>query len=180
MIREVPFMRSKIEGWITEKEYEYLKKASYGKDCLEIGSYRGLSSSAIAHSANSLICIDTFQCNKRNGQEQTGELKSLKPFLKNTRKFSNIITIIAKSENVAQFISDLSLDFIFVDGGHDYESVKSDILNYWPKLKNGGIMAVHDYGNLKWPEVRKATDDSNIKITLHIDTIAVAKKVNDT
>ena len=35
-------------------------------------------------------------------------------------------------------------DFIFVDGGHDYETVNSDYQLYYPMLKKGGLMAFHD------------------------------------
>lgn len=36
------------------------------------------------------------------------------------------------------------LDFVFVDGDHSYEGVKKDFETYAPKLKRGGIIALHD------------------------------------
>jgi len=36
------------------------------------------------------------------------------------------------------------LDFIYIDGNHEYEYVKKDIEMYWHKIKDGGIMAGHD------------------------------------
>ncbi len=36
-------------------------------------------------------------------------------------------------------------DFILVDGDHTYEGVRQDVLNYYPLLAPGGIMAFHDY-----------------------------------
>ena len=36
-------------------------------------------------------------------------------------------------------------DFIYVDARHDFKGVWEDMVNYWPKLKVGGIMAGHDY-----------------------------------
>ncbi len=35
-------------------------------------------------------------------------------------------------------------DFIFVDGGHEYQAVAADFRNYFPYLRQGGIMAFHD------------------------------------
>ena len=35
-------------------------------------------------------------------------------------------------------------DAVFIDGNHSYEYVKKDLENYWPKVKSGGIVALHD------------------------------------
>lgn len=37
-----------------------------------------------------------------------------------------------------------TLDWLFIDGGHDYETVKSDWNNYSPLVKKGGVIALHD------------------------------------
>lgn len=39
---------------------------------------------------------------------------------------------------------DKSLDFVFIDAAHDYESVKKDIITWTPKLKDNGVLAGHD------------------------------------
>ena len=50
-----------------------------------------------------------------------------------------------------------NLDFVFIDGHHRYEQVKRDISNYFKKVKKGGIIAGHDYGQV--PEVTQAVDE---------------------
>lgn len=53
------------------------------------------------------------------------------------------------------------VDFLFIDGGHDYEHVKSDFLNYGPLVRSGGLIVLHDiihssYGVYKlWSEFRR-------------------------
>ena len=37
------------------------------------------------------------------------------------------------------------VDFVYIDGLHDYESVKEDIHDWFPKLHSGGILCGHDY-----------------------------------
>lgn len=37
------------------------------------------------------------------------------------------------------------LDLILIDGGHEYEEAKGDILGWLPHVRDGGFMAVHDY-----------------------------------
>tara|TARA_A100001515_G_scaffold144987_1_gene151167 strand:+ start:2178 stop:2837 length:660 start_codon:yes stop_codon:yes gene_type:complete len=44
---------------------------------------------------------------------------------------------------VHEQITDL-YDAVFIDGNHSYEYVKKDLENYWHKVKDGGIIALHD------------------------------------
>lgn len=37
-----------------------------------------------------------------------------------------------------------TMDFIYVDARHDYCGVKEDMELYWPKLRDGGIIAVRN------------------------------------
>ena len=37
------------------------------------------------------------------------------------------------------------LDFIYIDGNHSYEGVKTDIELYYPKLRKGGLLMGDDY-----------------------------------
>lgn len=39
------------------------------------------------------------------------------------------------------------LDFVYIDGNHAEDFVKSDIEKYWPLIKNGGILGGHDFYN---------------------------------
>jgi hypothetical protein len=48
-----------------------------------------------------------------------------------------------------------SIDVIFIDALHDYESVKQDISLWWPRVRPGGYLCGHDY-NHKWPGVMRA------------------------
>ena len=67
-------------------------------------------------------------------------------FLKNIEPVKHIINPIKElSWDGAKHYEDKSLDFIFIDAAHDYESVKKDINAWFPKLKPTGIIAGHDY-----------------------------------
>jgi len=71
-------------------------------------------------------------------------------------KFKDKIVWIEKfSDDAIKDIPD-ELDFVYIDGNHNYEYVKSDMENYYPKLRKGGILAGHDYDDPRHPGVTKA------------------------
>ena len=48
-------------------------------------------------------------------------------------------------QEAARRISDHTLDFVYLDARHDYESVRDDLVDWFPKIRAGGILAGHDY-----------------------------------
>lgn len=67
-----------------------------------------------------------------------------------------------RSEHAAHRFEDDTLDFVFLDGDHSPEAVTMDSVRWWAKLKPGGLMFWHDYGNNQgeWTMgVQKAVDD---------------------
>ncbi len=115
---------------------------------VEIGSYIGASSLLIAKGLNDnsiLYCIDTWQ----NDAMTEGNWDSYKVFLENTKSVKNKITTIRKTSVEAGNNFNKMIDFIFIDGDHSYEGVKKDVDIWFPKLKSGGIVVMHDIG---WAE----------------------------
>lgn len=49
------------------------------------------------------------------------------------------------TKDAAPTIPNSSVDFVYVDARHDFCGAIKDIELYWPKLREGGIMAGHDY-----------------------------------
>lgn len=44
-------------------------------------------------------------------------------------------------------VETLQLDFIYLDGAHDYVNVKKELQLLWKNVRPGGVMAGHDYCN---------------------------------
>jgi hypothetical protein len=62
------------------------------------------------------------------------------------KPFGNRSKIIRKTSLDASLdFEDNSLDFVYLDGRHNYEGVKEDIELWFGKVKKGGILAGHDY-----------------------------------
>jgi len=85
---------------------------------------------------------DTTNCS------QLGQDNRYNFVVKRLGKFGDRAVIIRKDsiESLEDF-SDRYFDFIYIDANHAYEYVKKDIINWYPKLKVGGVFAGHDYMN---------------------------------
>lgn len=160
-----------VEGFLHCNELDQLVLHAAGKDCLEVGSFKGLSAWGMAFSAKSLMCVDTFKANSA-GQEQMQNYTTFDDFRRSVSRYNNVKWFPGTSAEAAASLTD-TYDFIFIDAMHTYEEVKKDIERWWPKLRSGGIFAFHDYNHHSFPGVKQAVDEifgvipeSNICITL--------------
>ena len=72
------------------------------------------------------------------------------------------------TDDVVVGFIDASLDLIFIDADHTYDSVSKDILNWRPKLRRGGFLTGHD---IDWPGVKKAVDEHIINYDIGPDNV---------
>jgi hypothetical protein len=67
------------------------------------------------------------------------------------------------SVDAAAQLPDHSLDFVYIDAMHDYDSVKEDLEAWYGKVRPGGILAGHDYQDEDLPHevcrVKSAVDE---------------------
>jgi len=135
-------------------EYVYNHQVNQAKDgavFVEIGSFRGKSSSYMAvEIANSgkkigFICVDPMvltshyieDAAKSSDWDGYGE----DTFHKNMEPVKDYYILLkTTSEEAAKQFKNNSIDFIMIDGDHEYEAVKADILNFYPKMKDGAEM----------------------------------------
>jgi len=88
----------------------------------------------------------------------------LEIFKNNTHSVANKIKMLkSKSVDAAKDFNQ-EIDFMFIDGDHSYEGVKADIDAWFPKLKSGGIIILHDIG---WAEGVIRVVDEEIKQNLN-------------
>lgn len=84
------------------------------------------------------------------GIDYYGEcLRNLSPILDKIK--------IIKNDSVSESINynDEYFDVVYIDASHEYEYVKKDIISWYPKVKNGGIICGDDY-HPGWPGVVEA------------------------
>ena len=76
------------------------------------------------------------------------------------RKFKNNVHLIkGNSNNVLKKIDMSKIDYVFLDGGHDYETVKNDLNNCSEVIENNGTILCDDYNLSYAPGVKKAIDE---------------------
>ncbi len=141
------------EDWFTYPEVyqQMVQRFPSGSTFVEIGSWKGKSSAFMAvEIANSgkqidFYCIDTFKgsVEHQNNPELPVLYEIFKSNMKPVEDYYKDLRM-SSMEAVSKF-QDESLDFVFIDGSHDYVDIKDDIIHWLPKVKKGGILAGHDY-----------------------------------
>ena len=72
---------------------------------------------------------------------------------------SNINIIKGNSNKILKEISLDMIDYVFLDGGHKYETVLTDLKNLTKVIQNNGIVLCDDYDLTYAPGVKKAIDE---------------------
>jgi len=156
-----------IDGWFNFEDLyrEMVREAKDRAEFVEIGAWKGKSSAFMAveiiNSEKDIILhvVDHFQGSEEHqteGDVVEGILKQT--FLSNTAPVEDVIQLWPMHSALAvSHFEDRSLDFVFIDAAHDYESVKEDITMWLPKVKRGGVIAGDDYST--WPGVKQAVDE---------------------
>jgi hypothetical protein len=121
----------------------------------ELGTYTGRSAMTmlphIKLMQGKLYCVDWFRGNPGVTAEITTSYQKhniLDIFLNNIKEagYEDYVTVlVGTSHDVSCIVAQNSADLIFIDADHRYSKVKSDILEWCPKLKPGGVICGHDF-----------------------------------
>ena len=85
------------------------------------------------------------------------KLESVNKLLSKFEK--NVKIIKGNSNKVLKEINLNEIDYVFLDGGHKYETVKNDLENLAQIVNNGGIIFCDDYNLSYAPGIKKAIDE---------------------
>jgi len=126
--------------WSSEPEVgnflSALIKLNKIKDIIEVGTFKGLTSSFLIDSIpedGSFLSVDIEDCRENSVKEY---------FKKNNKKAKFVL------EDSCKFLKSLperSADLIFLDSFHGYDHVKREFKHSERVIKQGGLICVHDY-----------------------------------
>ena len=163
---------------------EILKKKP--KTFLEVGVFHGVTARNICELLNNVhkkdfnyIGLDLFEENDENKNEIIPNtkfsnplkkiyfqyIKRLNPYSKEAvqdllNKFKeNVYLIKGNSNKVLKEINMSKIDYVFLDGGHDYYTVFNDLNCCKEVVNNGGTILCDDYDLGYAPGVKKAIDE---------------------
>lgn len=159
------------DNWFNYQEfYDMVANKKEYKIYVEVGVWKGHSISYLANKIKKtnkenikIYAVDLFEDSYQ--WENNTNLNSQFPIiyeiynknlsLSETR--DDIIDLKGFSWEMSSNFEDKSIDFIYIDADHEYESVVKDINAWLPKLKIGGMISGHDYPN--FIGVKKAVDE---------------------
>jgi len=147
---EIWFNYSNFYNEVAEKKYRVL---------VELGTWKGHSIMYLAKKLKQqnydfdLYGVDLFDdspIHENKGNEYLKpQMKYLWDVYNENLIRSNVREVVKdikkNSWEAANEFENESVDFIFIDADHKYESVVKDIQAWLPKLKVGGVMSGHDY-----------------------------------
>lgn len=125
---------------------------------VEVGSFSGVSSELFALHCKRLHCIDLWDPYWEISEKRIVEFAEWS-FDRMAAEHGNIEKIKGDSVEAADRFPDRSLDLVYIDAAHDYDSVKRDLLAWIPKVKEGGWIAGHDYRHDESIQVYEAVNE---------------------
>tara|TARA_B100000401_G_scaffold182045_1_gene122401 strand:+ start:3130 stop:3735 length:606 start_codon:yes stop_codon:yes gene_type:complete len=194
-----------IKGFLTHEEgealYLYCKKYCLKSTAVEIGSYCGKSACYLGQACKEnnsyLYSIDHHKGSEEQqlGQEYFDEeiydyekerVDTLPLFLQNIAAHDlkkTIKPLVMDSETASKILKD-DISMIFIDGSHTFESARNDYKCWKDKIKNGGILAIHDVydsekeGGQAPKEIYLKSLKEGFKLIKRVKSLVILKKSN--
>ncbi|HAX74757.1 MAG TPA: hypothetical protein DCY88_02705 [Cyanobacteria bacterium UBA11372] len=176
---------NQIKGWFDLAQaialQTYVKQLSPGSTKVELGSFQGRSSVAIAAVLppdSILYCVDRFQGSVEHKKWNLDLSNLLAAFTANIERFGvkdKIRPIPMSTTAAAEQFQPESIDLLLVDAAHDYDSVKSDLKAWYPKLKSGAYLFCDDY-QPEWPGVMRAVKSVGLEGNLITGSLWLHRK----
>jgi len=114
---------------------------------VEIGVFEGDFTEVLAKSGLQVYGVDPWLVYEDYGHksyEKTAE----KRYEKSKRRlapYPNVTILRETSMEAVKRFKNESIDFVYIDGNHQFKYIAEDLYEWHKRLKKGGIMAGHDY-----------------------------------
>lgn len=130
-----------------DKLPEFFKQMGY-KVGAEIGVYKGAYTKLFCEEGFQMYAVDPWSAYGGAGRTQKRQERQDFLYEHTTRELApyNNCTIIRKtSMDALNDFEDGSLDFVYIDGDHEFSHVAADLVGWSKKVRVGGAISGHDY-----------------------------------
>lgn len=150
-----------LSHYVKRDEFPLLFKRMGYKVGAEIGVQKGRFSLRLCQVIPDLhlYCVDPWQSYELNPRGRSSDIQD--EYYKMTRDLLapyNVTFLRMMSMEAIGWVPDGSLDFVYIDGNHDFDFVMEDIINWSRKVRVGGIVSGHDYYHFTHSGVIEAVD----------------------
>jgi len=154
----LPYLRTARAGRERGRQAIAQVMAELGfKHGIEIGTRYGQSARIWCQAIPGLElhCIDPYMAyhgisQKRQDKIYADAVDNLAPL--------GVTLVRQTSDSAVHLFADESVDFINIDGNHEFDFCIRDMLNYIPKVRKGGLVLIHDYITCRLCGVMAAVD----------------------
>ncbi len=161
---EIPAGVKRIPGLMTDDELSCLcRMARSASSIVELGAFKGRSLAAmlLTNPTARAWAVDWFGDMSSRGYKGS-TLDETRANLDKLGVKPAGILVGTTTEVAPQFTE--RVDLLHIDAGHSYEECRDDLVNWAPKVRPGGAICVHDYGEphnpkLRRPGVQQAVDE---------------------
>ena len=162
------FTHQSIDGWFNfEDIYTDMVQSHKTGVFVEVGAWLGKSTAYMGQLLRDnpdcmvdFYAVDTWKGSTGDSaftgtlEQHGGDVYSV--FTDNMKKCGVtefVIPLRMSSVEAAKGFADSSVDFVFIDAAHDYDSVSADLRAWLSKVKVGGMIAGHDHSH---PPIQQA------------------------
>ncbi|TVQ86597.1 MAG: hypothetical protein EA393_11955 [Bacteroidetes bacterium] len=145
-----PSFLANPHGWIPHIPFAFfLVETMKPSVIVELGTYSGNSYFAFCQAVKNLqlltrcYAVDTWQGDIHVGNYSNDVYETVKQI--NEKEFSGFSQLMQMQfDDAIHNFSDGSIDILHIDGTHTYDAVKNDFNRWLPKVKQGGVILLHD------------------------------------
>ena len=161
---EIDRVVAEVHGWLDPLEGRLLFRLAQQADpagwIVEIGSWQGRSTIWLAAGAKAgrgarVAAVDPHRGTYLRDEDETTE-PALRRNLARAGVDDQVDVIVATSESAAA-TWDRPVSLLWIDGDHEYESVRQDVLRWERHLLPDAIVALHD--TFMWPGPERVVDE---------------------
>lgn len=193
-IERIQTLVKDVEGYFGDNEGAFLytaaKKCTGQGAIVEIGSWKGrstiwLAKASLAGPGTKVHAVDPHTGSPEH-QKQFGKVDTFADFQKNIADAGveeMVVPVRKTSEDAALEWDGSPIEFLWIDGAHEYDMVQKDYELWSPYLVEGGIVAFHDTGLRRGTQGPKEFVEKYIfpsreyKGVTFFETITIARKV---